>query len=194
MRGTWLGELVRWVVTILVIAGVTGCHLRAGLDATARANGPLHGVMSQSTVSRSTGVINLPSEGGRSYALEAGFGNKTFTVNSLFAVHDVRSTSFTPGAGYLAGTVGVDVRWSMLTWKNLSPSVAAGPVRMMLLDRASGERTWGNGLRVGGGAQYQVGPIAVYGELYREVIVFGDGAADGTTTLDGLTFGLALQP
>jgi hypothetical protein len=191
MRRTWLGLLVV-VVGIGVV--VPGCHLRAGLDATSRVNGPLHGVMSRATVSRTTGVINLPNEGGRNYTLEAGFGNEILTVNSLFAVHDVSSTSFTPGAGYLAGTIGVDVRWSMFRWKNLSPSLAAGPVRMMLLDRASGERSWGNGLRVGAGAQYKLGPIAVYGDFYREIIVFDDGAADGTTTLDGVTVGIALQP
>jgi hypothetical protein len=185
MRRTWLG---------LVVIVVTGCHLRAGLDATSRANGPLHGVMSRSTVSPDNGVINLPTTDGDNYSLEAGFGNKTFTVNSVLAMHDVRSTSFTPGAGYLAATIGANVRWSILRWKNLSPSVAAGPARMLLLDRSSGERTWGNGLRFAAGAQYQLGPIAVYGDLYREVIAFGGGVADGTTTLDGLTFGIALQP
>jgi hypothetical protein len=184
MRRTWLG---------LLVMVVTGCHLRAGLDATSRASGPLHGVMSRSTVSPDDGVINLPPDGDN-YALEAGFGNKTFTVNSVLAVHDVSSTSFTPGAGHLAATVGVNVRWLMLRWKNLSPSVAAGPVRMMLLDRSSGERTWGNGLRASAGVQYQLGPIALYGDLYRELIAFGGGVADGTTTLDGLTFGIALQP
>src|SRR5678816_911282 len=51
------------------------------------------------------------------------------------------------------------VRWSMFRWKGLSPSFAAGPVRMMLLDRTSAERTWGNGLRFGAGAQYKLGPI-----------------------------------
>lgn len=184
MRSVWLG---------LVIAAVTGCHLRAGLDATSRSTGPLHAVMSQSTVSRSDGVINLPPSEGRNYAVEAGFGNKVITFNSAVAVHDVTSTSFTPGAGYLAATLGVNVRWSVFRWHRLSPSIAAGPARMMLLDRTTGERTWGNGVRFGGGAQYQLGPLAVYGELYREVIAFG-GAPSGTTSLDGITFGLALQP
>jgi hypothetical protein len=181
MRSAWLG---------LVVAAVTGCHLRAGLDATSRSTGPLHAATSQSTVSRTDGVINLPPSDGRNYGVEAGFGNKVFTVNSLFAVHDVTSTSFTPGAGTLAATVGINVRWSVFRWHNLSPSIAAGPARMMLLDRATGDRTWGNGVRFGAGAQYQLGPVAVYGELYREVIAFGGG----TTALDGLTFGLALQP
>lgn len=178
----------------IAIVVVTGCHLRAGLDATSRASGPLHRVMSQSTISYTDGVINLPTADGHSYALEAGFGNKTLTVNTLLAVHDVSSTSFTPGAGYLAATLGANVRWAMFRWKDLSPTLAAGPVRMMLLDRTSGARTWGNGARVSAGAQYQLGPIALYGDVYRELIAFGSGAADGTTTLDGLTFGIALQP
>jgi len=185
MRGTWLG--------ILVVI-VTGCHLRAGLDATSRANGPLHAAMSQATVSRTDGVINLPPSDGRNYSLEAGFGNKTFTVNSLLAVHDVTSTSFTPGAGFFAATVGVNVRWAMFRWHGLSPTLAAGPARMMLLDRTSGERTWGNGVRFGAGAQYQLGPIAVFADLYREIVAFGGDMADGTTRLDGVTFGFALQP
>jgi hypothetical protein len=185
MRCTWLAVL---------LVAITGCHLRAGFDAASRSTGPLHSVMSQSTVSRTDGVINLPPANGRNYGLEAGFGNRTFTMSGLLAVHDVTSTSFTPGAGFLATTVGGNVRWSMFRWKGLSPSLGAGPVRMMLLDRSTGERTWGNGLRFGAGAQYRIGPIAIYGDLYREVVAFGGGAAQGTTTLDGVTLGLALQP
>jgi hypothetical protein len=187
MRSTRLAILV-------VVVGVTGCHLRAGVDTAARAKGPLHTLMSQSTVSRQDGVINLPPANGRNYALEAGFGNRTFTVNSLLAVHDVTSTSFTPGAGYLATTVGADVRWTFLHWKGLSPAVAAGPARMLLVDRTTGDRTWGNVVRIAAGGQYKLGPIAIYGDLYREVVAFGDGAARGTTMLDGITLGVALQP
>jgi len=174
----------------LLLVVLSACHLRAGLDATSRANGPLHDAMSQATTSRTNGVINLPPENGRNYSLEAGFGNKTFTFNSVLAVHDATSTSFTPGSGMLAGTLGVNLRWAMFKWHNLSPSLAAGPVRMMILDRASGDRAWGNGLKFGAGAQYQLGPIALYADLYREIAAFDAG----TTTLDGLTVGIALQP
>lgn len=177
-----------------VLVVLAGCHLRAGLDATSRASGPLHTLMSTSTVSREDGVINLPPANGRNYALEAGFGNRMFTVNSLFAVHDVTSTSFTPGAGHLATTIGADVRWTLFQWKGLTPTFAAGPARMMLLDRTSGDRAWGNVLRAGAGVQYRFGPIAVYGDFYREVVRFGDGVAKGTSLLDGVTLGLALQP
>jgi hypothetical protein len=149
--------------------------------------------MSQSTMSRD-GVLNLPPTGGHNYALEAGFGNHILTFNSVLAVHDVTSTSFTAGAGYLTTTVGADVRWAMFRWKGLSPSLAVGPARVMLLDRTTGDRTWGNALRFGVGAQYRLGPIAIYGDLYREVVAFSGGAAQGTTTLDGITFGLALEP
>lgn len=65
---------------------------------------------------------------------------------------------------------------------------------MLLLDRTTGERNWGNGVRFGAGAQYQLGPIAVYADAYREVVAFVGGVAQGTTTFDGITFGLALQP
>lgn len=182
---------MRFGVLFVVLAG---CHLRAGLDATSRASGPLHTLMTTSTVSRSDGVINLPPANARNYALEAGFGNGTLTVNSLVAVHDVTSASFTPGAGYLATTVGADVRWTVLRWKGLMPTFTAGPARMLLLDRTSGDRTWGNVLRAGAGLQYRLGPIAVYGDFYREVVAFGDGAAQGTSLLDGVTLGLAIQP
>jgi len=79
----------------------------------------------------------------------------------------VTSTSFTPGAGYLATT---------------------------LLDRTSGERTWGNALRGATGLQLQLGPVAIYGDVYREIAAFRDGAAPGSATIDGVTVGRALQP
>jgi hypothetical protein len=182
------------VLGLVLWLGVSGCHLRAGMDAASRASGPLHTLMSQSTVSRDSGVLNLPPAAGHNYALEAGFGNRTFTFNSLLAVHDVTSTSFTPGAGSLATTLGADVRWAMFRWKGLSPSLAAGPARVMLLDRTTGDRSWGNAVRFGAGAQYRIGPIAIFGDVYREAVAFSDGAAQGTTMLDGITLGLALEP
>jgi hypothetical protein len=178
----------------LAVGVLTGCHLQAGFDAKPRINGPLQTLMTQSTVSRSDGVTNLPPTGGGTYGVEAGFGNKTFTINGVLAVHDVTSTSFTPGAGYLATTLGLNVRWSMLRWHGLSPVLDAGPARMMLLDRTSGERAWGNGVRAGAGLQYQLGPIALCADFYHEVIVFGGGAAEGTSKLDGVMLGVALQP
>jgi hypothetical protein len=178
----------------VLLAVLTGCHVRAGVDAASQINGPLRTLMSQSTVTRTSGVTNLPTADGGSYALEAGFGTQTITVNTMLAVHDVTATSFTPGAGYLATTLGADVRWSVLHWKGLSPSIAAGPARMLLLDRTTGERTWGNGVRATAGVQYKLGPVAIYGDLYHEVVMFGGGAAAGTTQLDGVTLGLALQP
>jgi hypothetical protein len=149
--------------------------------------------MSQSTLSRD-GVLNLPPTGGRNYALEAGFGTEMLTFNGLLAVHDVRSTSFTPGAGYLTTTLGGNVRWAVLHWHGLSPSLAAGPARVLLLDRTTGDQTWGNAVRFGAGAQYRLGPIALYADIYREAVAFSGGPAQGTTMLDGVTFGLALEP
>lgn len=181
-------------VALAVLVAVTGCHLRAGFDAASRASGPLQAVMTRSSVSRSDGVLNPPSQGGRNYALEAGFGSSTLTVNGVMVMHDVTSTSFTPGAGYLATTLGASVRWEAYHWHGLSPTLAAGPARILLLDRSSGERTWGNALRGAAGVQLQLGPVAIYGDVYREIAAFRAGAAPGSTTFDGVTVGLALQP
>jgi hypothetical protein len=177
-----------------ILLAVSGCHLRAGYDAASRANGPMQAMMARSSVSRSDGVINLPAANGHNYSLEAGFGNSTVTVNGLMVAHGVTSTSFTPGAGYLATTLGGNVRWTPYTWKGLSTTLAGGPARVLLLDRSSGERTWGNALRFGSGLQYRLGPVAIYGDWYREMVAFSDGAASGNTTIDGITVGLALQP
>lgn len=185
-------DMRRSALVLLVM--VTGCHLRAGYDAASRANGPLQAAMAQSSVSRSDGVINLPTSGGHNYSLEAGFGTKSITVNGVMAMQNVTSSSFTPGAGYLATTLGIDARWAILHWMGLSPTLAAGPARMLLLDRNTGERTWGNAVRLAVGAQYQLGPVAIYGDFYRESVAFSSGPATGNTTLEGVTVGLALQP
>ncbi|HEY0194747.1 MAG TPA: hypothetical protein VGC42_26725, partial [Kofleriaceae bacterium] len=99
---------------------VSACSVRAGFDAASSINGPIHALQAQSTVSRSDGVTNLPTEDGRNYTLEAGFGTSKITVNGLIAVHDVTSSSFTPGAGYLATTFGANVRWNIVNWHGLS--------------------------------------------------------------------------
>jgi hypothetical protein len=177
-----------------VLVMVAGCHLRAGFDAASRVNGPLQAAMASSSVSRTDGVLNLPDQVGRNYALETGFGTSTLTVNGVMVVHDVTSTSFTPGPGLLATTLGGNVRWEVYHWHGLSPTLAAGPARVLLLDRSSGDRTWGNAVRGAAGLQFQLGPIAVYGDLYHEMVSFSRGPATGTTTIQGVTFGLAVQP
>jgi hypothetical protein len=182
------------LVGLVLIAVIPACHLRAGFDAASRANGPMHTLATRSSVARDTGVINLPPADARNYALEAGFGTSMLTFNGVAAVHDVTSTSFTPGAGYLSTTLGANVRWAILDWHGLEPSLAAGPARVLLLDRSSGDHTWGNAVRFGAGAQYRLGPIAIYGDVYREAVKFSDGPAQGTTTIDGITVGLALEP
>ena len=40
----------------------------------------------------------------------------------------------------------------------------------------------------------ELSSIAIYGDVYREVVAFSKGPATGTTLFDGLTLGLALQP
>jgi hypothetical protein len=64
----------------------------------------------------------------------------------------------------------------------------------VLVDRTSGERTWGNALQGAAGLQLRLGPVAVYGDVYREMTSFRDGAASGATTIEGVTVGLAIQP
>src|ERR1051325_10443767 len=112
-----------WLVLVVVLGG---CHLRAGLDAASRVNGPLQGVMSRSSVSRTDGVINLPPDNGRNYALEAGFGNSTVTISGLMAVHDVTSPPFPPGAGPTAPTGAATVRWMFSRGRGLPPRAAPG--------------------------------------------------------------------
>lgn len=183
------------LAVVSAVAVLPACSVRAGMDAAASINGPLHALQAQSTVNRSDGVTNLPTENGRNYTVEAGFGTSKISVNAVVAVHDVTSSSFTPGAGYLATTFAANVRWNILDWHGIEPSIAAGPGRMMLLDRQSGDMQWGNALRFGGGAQYKLGPVAIYADLYREIVAFGDSSsAAGNTTLDGITVGVALTP
>lgn len=180
---------------VSAVSVLPACSVRAGIDAASHINGPLHALQAAATVNRSDGVTNLPTQDGRNYTVEAGFGTSKISVNALVAVHDVTSNSFTPGAGYLATTFGANVRWNILDWHGLSPSIAAGPARMMLLDRQRGDAQWGNAMRFGGGAQYKLGPVAVYADLYREIVAFGDSSsAAGNTTLDGITIGVALTP
>lgn len=184
-------EVMRLAVVALVLCA---CHVRAGFDTTARSSGPLAMAIKHPNVTRTDGVLELPPVEGRTYSIGGGFGDRHITIGMSLAAHDATQASFAPGTGYLAMTAAIDLRWTILRIAHLAPVLDVGPARMMLLDRNTGDRTWGNGLRFGGGLQLVFGRFAIYGDAYREVMVFDGGAAKGTSTLDGVTVGLALTP
>ncbi len=179
-------------IAFVVVLGA--CHVRAGYDTTARSSGPLAYAVKHPNVARQDGVLELPPTEGHNYSIAGGFGDRHLTVGLGLTAHDVTQASFAPGTGYLAMSAGIDLRWRVCEIAHIAPVIDVGPARMMLLDRSSGDMTWGNGIRFGGGAEVVFGRFAIYGDAYREVVAFDGGAAKGTSTLDGITIGLALTP
>jgi len=181
-------------VRFLALVVLAACHLRAGFDTATRSTGPLAAAIKHPNVTRTDGVVELPPVEGRNYSVGGGFGDRHITIGMSLSAHDATQASFAPGTGYLAMTAAIDLRWTIMRFAHIAPVVDVGPARMMLLDRTTGDRTWGNGLHFGGGVQLVFGRFAMFGAAYREVIVFDGGAAKGTSTLDGITVGLALTP
>jgi hypothetical protein len=188
---------------LLLVIVVAACHptFSVGYDARPRVTGPLAGLRGQTVAPRTALVGAEPTvspEPGGNYSLAIGGGAKDFTISAALHAHDASgSTVSLPAAGspyYLDASANLDFSWSFLRWKMFSTNIHAGPTRNLLLDRSTGERSWGNGVRYGGGAALSVKFMTVFADYYNEAVAFNDGAAQGVSVISGVMVGVALRP
>jgi hypothetical protein len=192
---------MQWVMTKLLALAVclvaTGCHprLSVGYDATAHVRGPLANLQTISRVEAVTGTdLPAPPEG-RNYSLGIGFGDKNLSIGGRVSANNVSgSTLAIDGAQYMSASGALDCRYNFLRIKNFSTGIQLAPTRTLLVDSTTGERSWGSGLRYGGGVALSLSAFSIYADAYQEKMIFIEGPAEGNSTRTGITVGLAFQP
>jgi len=184
----------------VVVVVLAGCHpyLAVGYDAHTTKRGPLADAMVQ-PIARSTSApaAALPEPDSKTYSGSLGGGTKNVVVAGTLLLHDVSSGSWAnPESGtphYVTATGAVDVSWSWLRWKLLSTALHGGPARTLLVDRTTGGTSWANGVRYGASAAVSLAIVTLYADLHRELVQFSDGPAEGTSSITGLTLGVAFH-
>jgi hypothetical protein len=196
--------MVRVALVMLVMAA---CHpyVSAGTDVVWHVRGPLATALNQTVVARSTSTAaEAPAPAGGSYSLGFGMGARDFTIGLGLHVTDVTNDSFSiPNAAttaayansphYVTGSGSLDLAWTWLRIKMVSTSLHVGPSYGLLVDRATGDRTYAPGVRYGGGLGVQLSIFTAYVDLYRDASAFRDGPASGFNSTSGMTIGIQLR-
>ncbi|MBP6629441.1 MAG: hypothetical protein KBG28_32120 [Kofleriaceae bacterium] len=183
------------VPTVLALAAVAaGCgpgYMAAGYDAKWACHGPM--------------AATVDDVQGESGSVGVGMGSRAFAVEAWIHGHNVTSQSLalpswsadqglsTEAPRYLGASSSLMARWGWLQKGPVTVSLSGGPTRALLIDRMSGERSWGTGYRYGTGFELAMGPITASVSAYRGELYFAGGPADGHSTLVGTTLGLAVS-
>jgi hypothetical protein len=190
---------------LALLALVAACHpyVSAGADATWRVHGPLASTVNQPVAARAASSTSSSSDAapvamGGNYAIAFGSTLREFQIGIGLAAHDATAASFgnlqTPDAPhYLAATGTFDITWNWLKWRWVSTNIHVGPARSLLLDRTTGDRTWGFGVRYGAGLAVTAGSVGLFADAYRAALVFDGGPAPGFSDVTGVTVGIALH-
>lgn len=190
------------VKLLAVTAVLTGCvpTLSAGYDASSSVKGPIRGLLNQ-PVATARGENAPPVENTRSYAFAAGLRSRVLGIEAGVQLYDVKGASFSVPTEYdptsprfLITTASLDVRARVLKTKYFATDMHIGPAGGFLVDRGAGATQVGQGFRVGIGFAATLGPLNTFADLYVIDMAFrGDGPAAGTSSMTGLTLGVALR-
>lgn len=185
------------LLALAVCVAAIGCSPRmsVGYDATAHVRGPLANLQTISRVEAVTGADMPAPPEGRNYTLGIGFGDKRFTIGGRVSANNISgSTLAIDGMQYMSASGALDVRYNVLRFKNFSTGIQLAPSRTLLVDSTGGTKSWGSGLRYGGGVAVSLSAFSIYADAYQEKMIFIDGPAEGNSTRTGITLGLAFQP
>lgn len=189
-------HLVRWLALVFVV----GCrpYAAVGYDTTAHVHGALAPVLDQPmAVPRSADAPSAPaaapSSTGDSYAFALGGGTRDLTIALGVHLHGVSDPLAAGAPRYLAASTALDLQWTFVRLQHLSTKLHAGPGEMMLVDKMSGARAWGRGVRWGGAVGATYAGITGYVDLSRSTFVFDTGPATGASDITTMTVGVALQ-
>ncbi len=195
------------MVRLVLVLMVAACrpYVSAGTDVAWHVRGPLATALNQTVAARSTAATaDAPPPPGGSYSLGIGFGARDFTIGIGLHATDVTGESFSiPNAAtlaaygntphYVTGSGSLDVAWTWLRIKMFSTSLHVGPSYGMLVDRATGDRSYAPGVRYGGAVALQLSIFTAFVDVYRDAVAFEDGPASGFNSTSGMTIGIQLR-
>ena len=185
-------------VLVVVVALLAGCHPRIslGYDTSASTKGPLANLQTIPRVAPVTGALAPVPPEGRNYSLGIGFGDKNFTIGPRIHANNVSGSTrdVMTGPQYLSAAAALDFRYNFIRYKGFATTMMLAPSRTILVDSASGDHSWGSGVRYGGGLSFSLSAFSVYADAYQEKMVFVEGPAQGNSTRTGVTLGIAFQP
>ena len=191
------------VVAAAVAACATGCMptLSAGYDARTNLSGPIKNLVT-TPVATARGESAPPVEDTHSYSFAAGFKLHRFGVEFGLHLHDVKGASFSvpspqsydpTSPRYLITTGSVDFRIRWLQVAHLASDLHFGPAGGFLVDRGTAGTDLGQGFRIGAAMATTLGPVNAFADFYLLDMVYVDGPARGSSSLTGITIGIALR-
>ena len=180
----------------LVLVVLAGCHARLsmGTDMSAKLTGPMAHLQTIPRLTATTKIPAPPPPEGRNYSGAIAVGDHRMSLGLRFNANNVSGSTLDPMSGpqYVSAALAIDVRCALLSYKGVGLMIDVGPSRTMLVDTTINSKSYGDGIRFGGGLQYVHKSVAVFGDYYREVLSFQDGPARGNSFRTGITLGLAL--
>ena len=188
---------------LLVLAAGCTPQLAAGYDTSSNIAGPLRNMVTQpAATARQDPSTVAPVAEHRSYAFTLGGGNRHFSIASGVQLHDVNGASFALPSlqgvdplspRYLLTTVSVECNVGLLLLPHFDAAFHVGPAGGIVIDRTDGSYATAKGMRFGAMASLWFGKVAAFADLYETDMAFAGGPAKGTSTLTGVTVGVALR-
>jgi hypothetical protein len=188
--------MLRALMLSAIVLGGCSPKLTVGYDASAHVRGPLANLQSIPRIAAFTGedvAHNAPE--GRTFNMGISFGDQKFQLGLGMRANNIAKSTLdiANGPQYLSAAASLDFRYTWIRIKNFSTNLVLAPTRTLLLDSASADYSWGNGLRYGAGVLFKIRSFGVFADAYQEQIVFGEGPAYGQSTRNGISVGLAFQ-
>jgi hypothetical protein len=189
--------MLRALILSAIVLGGCSPKLTVGYDATAHVRGPLANLQSIPRIAALTGMTdatpNAPE--GRTVNMGISFGDQKFQLGVGMRANNIAKSTLdiANGPQYLSAAASLDFRYTWIRIKNFSTNLVLAPTRTLLVDSASAEYSWGNGLRYGAGVVFKIRSFGLFADAYQEQIVFGEGRAYGQSTRNGVSVGLAFQ-
>ena len=187
--------MLRALVLSAIVLGGCSPKLTVGYDATAHTRGPLANLQTIPRIAAFTGDTTQAAPEGRTFNMGMSFGDQRFQLGVGMRANNISKSTLELASGpqYLSAAASLDFRYTWIRIKNFSTNLVLAPTRTLLVDSASAEYSWGNGLRYGAGVVLKVRSFGLFADAYQEQIVFGEGPAYGQSTRNGVSVGLVFQ-
>ena len=166
---------------------LAACHpqLAAGYGTGAHVSGSINNMAAP--IAREPAATTDATAPSRSFSFWIGGGKRYVSLDAGFHLHDIDSQNT------MLATTSLDLRFTIPVLNHFAFGGHVGPAAGAVLDRTTGDHSFGEGMRFGGLVSANVGPVGVFADLYETEMVFFSGAAQGHSMVSGLLFGVALR-